>query len=183
MTDITIFGTGNMGAAIAGVLAAGGADIHHVNTSSGGGIQGDIVILATPYAALRDIVDRYGADLAGKIVVDITNPIDFQTFQMTVPADSSAAAQLASWLPASHVVKAFNTNFAQALVPSNAGTVVLIAGDDEGAKKTLADAVTAGGLSAIDAGPLSTARELEAVAYLQIKLAMAGKASGIAVIP
>ena len=95
----------------------------------------------------------------GKVVVDITNPLNFQTFDsLTVPADSSAAAQLAAALPHSRVVKAFNTNLAATLASGTVGEVpvtVLIADDGSQAKAVVADVVTAGGLRAIDAGTLA----------------------------
>ena len=120
---------------------------------------------------------------AGKIVVDITNPVNFETFDsLVVPAHSSAAAELAEALPDSKVVKGFNTNFAGTLAAGTLGdlaTTVLIAGDDADAKKTLADVVAAGGVKVIDAGPLSRARELEAVGFLQITLAAAEKVSWV----
>ena len=95
-----------------------------------------------------------------------------------MPADSSAAAELAAALPDSQVLKAFNTNFAATLAAKTVGAnkaTVLIAGDDAGAKSALADAVQAGGVDAIDAGALSRARELEAFGFLQLKLALADK--------
>jgi predicted dinucleotide-binding enzyme len=182
MTSFTIFGTGNMGTAIAAVLAAGGASVDHVDTSTPDEtVTGDVVILAVPYAALSAITDTYGAQLAGKVVVDITNPLDFSTFDsLVVAADSSAAAELAAALPESRVVKAFNTNFAGTLAAKTIGgegTTVLIAGDDADAKAQLAAAVTAGGVSAIDAGSLSRARELEALGFLQLTLAAGEKIS------
>jgi predicted dinucleotide-binding enzyme len=180
MTSVTIFGSGNMGTAIAGVLTAGGAVVEHVGSAdSDATISGDIVILAVPYPALGDIAATYAPQLAGKIVVDITNPLNFETFDsLTVPADSSAAAEIAAALPASRVLKAFNTTFAATLGAKAVGpnkTTVLIAGDDADAKAALAVAITAGGVDAVDAGALSRARELEAVGFLQLTLAVAGK--------
>ena len=180
MTSVTIFGSGNMGTAIAGVLTAGGAVVEHVGSAdSDATISGDIVILAVPYPALGDIAAKYGPQLAGKVVVDITNPLNFETFDsLTVPADSSAAAELAAALPSSRVLKAFNTTFAATLGAKAVGpnkTTVLIAGDDADAKAALAEAITAGGVDAVDAGALSRARELEAVGFLQLTLAVAGK--------
>ena len=95
-----------------------------------------------------------------------------------MPADGSAAAELAAALPSSHVLKAFNTTFAGTLASATVGpnqTTVLIAGDDAAAKETLAAAITAGGLGAIDAGSLSRARELEAMGFLQLALAAGEK--------
>jgi len=179
MSKATIFGKGNMGGAIAGILTAGGTGVEHIDTSSENAtVNGDLVILAVPYSALSDIAGKYGDQLAGKIVVDITNPIDFTNFQLAVPADSSAASEVAALLPASIVLKAFNTNFAGSLVGKSVGhnpTTVLIAGDDEAAKATLVAAITAGGVGAIDAGALTAARELEALGYLQLQLAVGQK--------
>jgi 8-hydroxy-5-deazaflavin:NADPH oxidoreductase len=132
-----------------------------------------------PYGAVAGIVAQRGEQLAGKVVVDITNPVDFATFDsLVVSADGSAAAEIAAALPQSRVVKGFNTTFAATLASGAVGgqpTTVLIAGDDADAKSLLAGIVTAGGLRAIDAGSLRRARELEALGFLQITLAAAEK--------
>ena len=180
MTHVTIIGTGNMGQAIAGLVSKGGNTVELLRHSdTGKPVTGDIVVLAVPHAAIPDILATRGDQLAGKVVVDITNPLNFQTFDsLTVPADSSAAAQIAASLPQSRVVKAFNTNLAATLASGTAGevpTTVLIAGDDSQAKSQLADVVTAGGLRAIDSGSLRRARELEALGFLQITLAAQDK--------
>jgi predicted dinucleotide-binding enzyme len=180
MTRVTLFGSGNMGTAIDGVLSAGGADVEHIaSTDTTATVAADIVILAVPYPALASIVATYGPQLAGKTVVDITNPLNFETFDsLTVPADSSAAAEIAAALPSSKVLKAFNTTFAATLGDKEVGpnkTTVLIAGDDADAKAALAALIVAGGVDAIDAGSLSRARELEAVGFLQLTLAMGQK--------
>jgi len=181
MAGFTIIGTGTMGSAIGGILAAGGADVSHVNTSDEGKatIAGDVVVLAVPYPALDAIVEAYGDQLAGKVVVDITNPLNFETFDsLVVPAGSSAAAELATKLPSSRVLKAFNTNFAATLASKQVGglpTTVLVAGDDAAAKATLVDAVVAGGVAALDAGSLARAHELEALGFLQLTLAVREK--------
>lgn len=192
MTAITVIGTGNMGQAIAGIAAKGGAsvqilgrDLEKAGSAAaplratagvvGDPITGEIVIAAVPYPALAELVETYGAQLAGKIVVDITNPLDFTTFDaLVVPADSSAAAELAAALPGARVIKAFNTNFAATLVGGELGgepTTVQLAGDDDAAKKALADVIVAAGLRAVDAGTLKRARELEALGFLQLVLA------------
>jgi len=176
MTNVTVIGTGNMGAAIAGLLAKGGADIAHVNTSSPAPAQwGDIVVLAVPYSALPQVVSDYGPELHGKILVDITNPVDFEPFGRIIPSAGSAAEELAAGLPGSRVIKAFNTNFAATLASSMIGTdtpTVLLAGDDAEAKLALAGLISAGGVVTIDAGPLVRAQELESLAFLQIALAL-----------
>ena len=163
MTSVTIFGSGNMGTAIDGVLSAGGADVEHIGSAD--------TTQPSPATSSswpcrtrrwRASSPTYGPQLAGKTVVDITNPLNFETFDSsTVPADSSAAAELAAALPSSKVLKAFNTTFAATLGAKAVGpnkTTVLIAGDDADAKATLAAAISAGGVDAIDAGSLSRAR-------------------------
>ena len=183
MTKATIFGDGNMGTAIAGILTEGGATVEHITTTDQGEatVIGDLAILAVPYPALDAITAAYGDQLTGKVVVDITNPLDFETFDsLTVPAGSSATAELAAKLPSSRVLKAFNTTFAATLASKTVGdnpTTVLVAGDDAEAKTTLIDAVTAGGVQAIDAGGLNRAHELEALGFLQLTLAAAEKTS------
>jgi NADPH-dependent F420 reductase len=180
MTQVSIIGTGNMGPAIAGVVTTGGNTVQligHGDTDTP--VTGEIVVLAVPYPAVAEVLAQRGDQLAGKVVVDITNPLNFQTFDsLTVPADSSATAELAATLPQSSVIKAFNTTFAATLAAGTVGqlpTTVLIAGDDADAKSLLAGVVTAGGLRAVDAGSLRRARELEAMGFMQITLAAAEK--------
>ena len=196
MTVVTIVGAGNMGTAIAGVVAKGGNTVQVLTkdpqkTSAaipaathgtvGEPITSDIVILALPYAAVADVLSQYAGVLDGKVVVDITNPVDFATFDsLVVPVGSSAAAVIAETLPGSSVLKAFNTTFAATLASGTVGaerTAVLIAGDDADAKAALAAVVEAGGLRAVDAGSLKRAHELEALGFLQLTLAAGNKTS------
>lgn len=193
MTSISVIGTGNMGSAIAGVAAKGGASVQIVArdltkaqqlaagfdgtaAAFGDALSGDVVVLALPYPALEDVVKTYGSQLAGKVVVDVTNPVDFDTFDgLVVPADSSAAAELQAALPGAKVVKAFNTNFAATLFSGEVGgvpTTVVVAGDDDSAKAQLTQIISAGGVVVADAGSLKRARELEAVGFLQMVLAV-----------
>lgn len=198
MSTVTVIGTGNMGSAIAAIVAKGGASVQILDRDTAkaetlagqvggtaGGVSdaatGDIIILAVPYAALAELAGSHAEQWKGKTVVDITNPVDFATFDgMEVPADSSAAAQLAELLPGAHVVKAFNTNLAATLVSGQVGdvpTTVLLAGDDDSAKAAVRSAIEAGGLSAADGGSLKRARELEAMGFLQMVLASAEQVS------
>lgn len=182
MALISIIGTGNMGQAIASVVTRGGNELELFGeTDAATPVRGDIVVLAVPYPAIDQVLAQRPGQFDGRIVVDITNPLNFETFDsLTVPADSSAAALLAAKLPAARVLKAFNTTFAGTLASGAVGpltTTVLIAGDDADAKAALAGVVTAGGLKAIDAGSLRRARELEAIGFLQITLAAGEKIS------
>jgi len=190
--DITIVGTGNMGRGIATRAVAGGHAVtllgHEPGKSEalageipgavragtvGDPLTGDVVVLAIPYTAIDDVVGAYGGQLAGKVLVDITNPVDFATFSPLTVEAGSAAAEIAGKAAGARVVKAFNTTFAGTLVE---GTVagepldVFLAGDDEDAKATVRRLVEDGGLRAVDAGPLARARELEALGYLHMAL-------------
>jgi NADPH-dependent F420 reductase len=200
--DVTIIGTGLMARGIGSRVLAGGHDLTVVGKDAqraedaagelaGGGnvrsaaagdpLNGDVVVLAVYYPDARGAVEQYRDQLAGKVVVDITNPLNFETFDdLVVPADGSAAAEIAAALPDSQVLKAFNTTFAGTLAAGTVGpltTTVLIAGDDADAKSTLAGIVTSGGVKAVDAGSLKRARELEALGFLQLTLAAGEKIS------
>lgn len=182
MAHVTILGKGNMGQAIAGIAEKGGHTVQLLGSQDvDQRVAGDIVVLAVYYSALSTVLEQRAEQLAGKVVVDITNPVNMETFDgLVVPADSSAAAELADALPSSRVVKAFNTNFAATLSSGTVGgqpTTVLIAGDDADAKNRLAEVVTSGGVRAVDAGALRRARELEAIGFLQMTLAAGEKIS------
>ena len=192
MTNVTVIGVGNIGSAVAALAVKGGAHVQLLGREAektegiaaelgataavvGDVLTGDIVVLAVPYTALAELADQYGDQFDGKVVVDVTNPVNFETFDdLTVPADSSAAGELQKRLPRARVVKAFNTNFAGTIATGEAGDVpitVLVAGDDDAAKEAVVDLVTAGGVDAAAIGSLKRARELEAFAFLQITLA------------
>lgn len=179
MTQVSIIGTGNMGQAIASLVGKGGHQVQSLAEGDSTAITGSIVVLAVPYGAVDAVIAERREQLAGRIVVDITNPVNFETFDsLTVPADSSAAAEIARALPQSRVLKAFNTNFAATLASGAIGsltTTVLVAGDDAEAKSTLIEVVRSAGVGAIDAGGLKRARELEALGFLQITLAAGEK--------
>lgn len=198
MTTVTVIGAGNFGSVVAGIAAKGGTgvqvlarDVEKARAVAGplGGVAGtvgdevtgDVVVLAVPYGAVADLVAAYPNAFDGKVLVDVTNPVDFSTFDdLVVPADSSAARQLQDAVPGAKVVKAFNTNFGGTLASGEIGSVpttVLVAGDDADAKQTLVELVTAAGLRGLDAGSLKRARELEAVGLLQMTLAGAEKIS------
>lgn len=182
MAHLSIIGIGNMGHAIAAVAGKGGHTVQLLGSNdTATPADGEIVVLAVPYPAISGIVTERGESLAGKIVVDISNPLNFETFDsLVVPADSSATAQIAAALPQSRVLKAFNTTFAATLSAGTVGaltTTVLIAGDDLDAKSTLAGVITSGGVRAVDAGALHRARELEAIGFLQLTLAVGEKVS------
>src|SRR5215217_1022281 len=181
--DVTIIGTGNMARGIGSRLLAGGHRLTVVGKDreraeavvndlreegldgkiatavSGDPLDGDVIVLAVYYPDARAAVEQHRDDLAGKIVVDITNPVN-ESFALVVPPDA-------------RFVKAFNTTFANTLTRGQvAGEPldVFIAGDDSEAKDAVATLAHDGGLKAIDAGAGQRARELEAVGLLHMSV-------------
>jgi 8-hydroxy-5-deazaflavin:NADPH oxidoreductase len=128
--------------------------------------------LALWYGTNIEVVKQLGARLAGKVVVDIANPLNATYDGLATAPDSSSAEDVAKAAAAgAKVVKAFNTTFAGTLLAGQvAGQTldVFIAGDDAGAKKKVAQLVTDGGMRPIDSGPLSRARQIEGMGLLQI---------------
>ncbi len=193
MSSISIIGSGGMATAIAGLGAAAGQTVEvltrdHAKARAlakdlGAGATvgtfgavpaGDIVILAVPYVGVLEVLTRYGDALAGKILVDITNPIapDFTSF--VTPADSCGAQEIAKAAPADAVVvKAFNTLFAHVLA---AGPLeghpldVFLAGEDAQGKARVSALVESLGLRPMDVGGLPMARTLEHMCLLSLGL-------------
>lgn len=133
---------------------------------------GDIVILAVLYDGVVDAVTTYGEALAGKILVDISNPFNADASGLVTP--SSAAQEVAAVAPESaHVVKALNTIFGHVLVK---GTPLdaFIAGDSAEAKATVAAFLDSMELRTFDAGGLQAAQLLESAGLLLMGLARNG---------
>lgn len=188
--NITIIGAGNMGRGIATRAIAGGHKVTFVDANPETAQKaaadlkaevgtfdtplGDVVVLAVWYGTNIEIAKQLGNKLAGKVVVDIANPLNSTYDGLATAADSSSAEDLAKALVVgAKVVKAFNTTFAGTLIAGEAGGQkldVFIAGDDIDAKAKVAQLVTDGGMRAIDAGPLSRARQIEGMQLLHIVL-------------
>ena len=189
---VTLIGTGNMARGIGSRVLAGGhaltvvgkdaqraeavaADLGgqgSVGTAvAGEPIEGEVVVLAVYYPDARDAVRQYADQLTGKVVVDITNPVNATFDGLVVPPDGSATNELAGLAPDARFVKAFNTTFAGPLTQGEVDGQtldVLIAGDEEDAKAQVAALARDGGLNPIDVGPQARARELEATGLLHM---------------
>jgi NADPH-dependent F420 reductase len=187
---IAVIGTGNMGAGLATTLAAAGHEItigarDLVKAAAlaekighgavGGGIAAaaklaDVVILALPFGAAAEAIKLAG-DLAGKVLVDISNPISPDYKELVIGHTTSAAEEIQKLAPKAHVVKAFNTIFAQ-LLPLDARQgktlQVFVAGDDASAKESVSQLAKSAGFEAMDAGPLSNSRYLEPIGEMNI---------------
>ena len=193
MSSISIIGLGGMGRAIAARAVDGGHAVEVVGRDAakakdlasalGGGATagtfgtapaGDIVILAVPNATAVPVVTRYGNALAGKVIIDITNPMKADASGLTTPDGTSAAQEIARAAPASaHVVKAFNTVFGHVLA-AGGPLDVLLAGDDERAKASVSGFIESLGLRPLDAGGLQMAHWLEGLGLLMVSLARHG---------
>ncbi|MDQ2638509.1 MAG: NADPH-dependent F420 reductase [Actinomycetota bacterium] len=192
MSSISIIGLGSMASALADRAVAGGnaveiigpdpAKTKELAAALGGatvgtaGIPpaGDIVILGVPYASAATVVSQYGDALDGKVIIDITNPVTPDFTSLVTPEGTSGAQEIAKAAPAgAHVVKAFNTLFANVLAAGSAEgrpLDVFIAGDDTQAKARVSAFIESLGLRPMDAGPLPMARALENAGLLQLGL-------------
>ena len=125
-----------------------------------------------PYASAAEVVSEYGDALNGKIVIDITNTANSDLSGLVTPEGSSGAQEIAKAAPAgAHVVKAFNTLFANVLSAAEGRSLdVFIAGDDAQAKAQVSVFIESLGLRPFDAGPLPMAQALENAGLLEMNL-------------
>lgn len=195
MSSISIIGAGNMASAIGARAIKGGNTVEVIGRDAaksaalaktlGSGATagtfgavpaGDIVILAVRFDSAVSIVSQYGDALAGKIIVDITNPFNPSATGLAIPDDTSIAQQVAKAAPPSaQVVKAFNTLFRDVLAEGRA-LDVFMAGDDAQAKASMSAFIESLGLRPRDTGDLSMAHWLEGAGLLTMGVARsAGK--------
>ncbi len=189
--NVGIIGAGNVGRAVASAAAKAGhgvsiasrdsEDAEKAAAATGArSVRGnedaakgaDILVLAVPYAQLDQIVAGLGDALTGHVVVDATNPVK-PDFSGLATEGTSAAEQAQKRAPKAKLVKAFNTAFAPNQADPTLHGVPLdgfIAGDDVGAKNTVMELLRSIGFRPIDAGPLSMARHLESLAFLNMTL-------------
>ena len=201
---ITVIGAGNMGSAFVNQLTRAG---HQVSVTARDAAKAERIAAASPGAkAVAMAVAAEGADavvlatgfadavaalrgagnLAGKVVIDITNPLTADYMGLTIGHSTSAAEEIAKAVPGAEVVKAFNTVFAQVLAEgadfgNGRKADVFVASDSERAKQTAGAIAESIGFHVVDAGALKNARYLEPLAGLNIYLGYGAKlGTGIA---
>lgn len=192
MSTISIIGTGNMARAIGTLAVKGGntvevmgrdqSKVESLAESLGDGATagkwgaipaGDIVITALPYDGVVPVVVEYGEALAGKVIVDISNPFNATFDGLVHSAETSVAQEAATVAPAgASVVKAFNTIFRNVLEAGQPN--VFLAGDGAEAKTSVAEFVESIGLRPLDVGGLKMAHWLEGLGLLTVSLANNG---------
>lgn len=133
----------------------------------------EVVVLATPWEAAQQALEQAGA-LAGKILIDATNPLLPGLGGLEIGTTTSAAEQVARWAPGAHVVKAFNTigyNIMENPRFGHDAAVLFYCGNDAASKQAVHQLASDLGFDPVDAGPLTQARVLEPFALLWISLA------------
>ena len=190
--DIGIIGGGNVGCRLAHLLTDAG---HRVwvgvrqpdGRPTDGGYtlvpveeaaeRGKVIILALPYTAMPSALPPLAERLTGKIVVDATNPLGDDWSPLPLGEVTSGAEEIVRWLPDVRVVKAFKTVFADVMTPEHLDrdgrkVTLFIAGDDEDANTQIANLGRDVGFAPLVTGPLRNARYLEAMAHLNIAIAV-----------
>src|SRR4051812_36838316 len=196
MSGITIIGTGNMARTIGTLAVAGGNTVEVMGrdqskaddlaTALGGGATtgrwgavpaGDIVITALLYDGVVPVVAEYGDALAGKVIVDISNPFNATFDGLAHSEQTSIAQEIATEAPAgAGVVKAFNTICRGVLEQGRPD--VLVAGDSAQAKESVKAFIENLGLRPLDVGGLTMAHWLEGMGLVTVGLAGNGVGHG-----
>jgi 8-hydroxy-5-deazaflavin:NADPH oxidoreductase len=193
MTTISFIGSGNMATAIGTRAAKHGHTVELMSRNPaqaqaladqigngatvgtfGARPAGDIVIVAVRYAGAVDVVARYGDALAGKILVDITNPFNAEASGLVTTEGNSVSQQIAAAVPeGTHVVKAFNSIFS-GVIAEDKPLDVFFAGDSAEAKTRVAAFLESMDMRPLDAGGLDMTYVLEWAGILLMGLARNG---------
>ena len=149
---------------VAALRQWGDLDLRAGSTEAAAG-AGDVVFLTVPWTGHRASLEALAGFLAGKVLVDVVNPLEFGAAgarSIEVP-EGSAGEQAQSLVPEARVVSAFHDVSARRLLSdAPVDTDVLICGEDQAAKDVVtALAAEIPGVRGVDAGPLSLSRHLE----------------------
>lgn len=191
-TRVAIIGIGGIGSALATLFAhhdldvilgarkreaaapvAGDLGLAPPVTYRDAAAASDLLCLCVPWEHCADALDRLG-DLAGKTIVDVSNPEGPDGRGLAIGHSISGAEMLASRAPGARVVKAFNYVYAELLRDFDAlarlNPSIFLCGDHDEANAEVAALIRACSLEPIDCGPLRNARYLEPLAMLMVQL-------------
>jgi 8-hydroxy-5-deazaflavin:NADPH oxidoreductase len=135
----------------------------------------DIIAIAVPFIACTDVLPELAEVTKGKVVIDSTNPLNADWSPKLLGQENSASEEISRLLPDAHIVKAFNTIFADVMnrpVIEGQAITAFIAGDNDDAKQQVITLARDIGYAPIDTGLLYTARYLESMAHLNIQVAV-----------
>jgi predicted dinucleotide-binding enzyme len=174
---IAIIGKGNVGMAMGTGLKRAGHDIRYGHRDAKEPVEaaakwGEIILLAVPYGAIPETAKEIGTAADGKTLIDITNALT-PDMSLAVGFTTSSAENLQRMLPKAHVVKAFNTVFAQNQSTGKVGKdqlTAFIASDYPDAKKITVELAEDIGFEPLDVGGLKSSRYLEPMAIMIIML-------------
>jgi predicted dinucleotide-binding enzyme len=133
----------------------------------------DVILFAVPWPSAREALETIG-DLAGRVLIDCTNPLLSDLSGIELGHVVSAGEQVAAWSRGAKVVKAFNTASVKVMLNPQFGehqATMFYCGDDAAAKLKVRELIECLGFEAIDAGSLISSRYLEPLAMLYIHLA------------
>jgi predicted dinucleotide-binding enzyme len=175
---IAIIGKGHVGSALGAGLVRTGHEIKFGHRDPRESVSdavnwGELIIMAVPFGEVENAVKEIGRAADGKVLIDVTNPLD-RNMELAIGCTTSNAENVQRMLPKAHVVKAFNTVFAPNQSTARVGghqLTAFIAGDDPGAKTTVMQLTHAMGYDPVDVGPLKSARYLEPMAIMIIGMA------------
>jgi 8-hydroxy-5-deazaflavin:NADPH oxidoreductase len=199
-TRVGVLGTGEVGRRLAAGFRSRGHDVmigsrdpskpelREWLSGAGAGVEagtfaqaaehGELLVLAVLGNAADEAIADAGPDtFTGKVVIDAMNPLDFSGGfppKLSVSGEDSLGERVQRALPGARVVKAFNTIGSPYFVDPKftAGVpTMLIAGDDEAAKRTVRDVLADFGWSdTVDLGGIEASRELEAICIAWVKI-------------
>ncbi len=158
-------------------LSADGAGVE-AGTFAEAAAYGELLVLAVLGNAAEEVIADAGpANFGGKVVIDTMNPLDYSRGfppRLSITGEDSLGERVQRALPDAKVVKAFNTIGNPYFVDpsfSEGQPTMLIAGDDENAKRTVGQALADFGWPAVvDIGGIEGARELEAISIAWVKI-------------
>lgn len=137
----------------------------------------EVLVLAIPYQAALEALKPLSLELEGKIVIDSTNPLNADWSPLLLGQANSASEEIQRALPQSFVIKAFNTIFADVMqkeTHNRAGQNItaFVAGNNAAAKNKVLNLAKECGFAPLDTGDITSARYLEAMAHLNIRIAI-----------